>query len=221
MTKYLLGGAIAVGLAFFWASSNAQAKEKKMNEASTINGDGAQRSADIHWPTGQHPEDADLYAHNEIMVNASCETVFANIVDAQSWPSWYPNSHNVVVHDSPDNKLHEGTKFSWDTFGVHIESTVHEFVPNSRIGWWGLGTGMKAYHTFLLVKTDQGCHIITEEVVRGEGAIKFRQEQPNTMHDGHDLWLKVIKERSEKQDLEDRSGKKMSICNTHAQPAAS
>ena len=54
------------------------------------------------------------------------------------------------------------------TFGVHIESTVHELVPNSRIGWWGLGTGMKAYHTFLLVKTDQGCHIITEEVVRGE-----------------------------------------------------
>src|SRR5580692_454040 len=85
-------------------------------------------------------------------------------------------------------------------FGVHIESTVHEFVPNSRIGWWGLGTGMKAYHTFLLVKTDQGCHIITEEVVRGEGAIKFRQEQPNAMHDGHDLWLKVIKERSEDQN---------------------
>ena len=67
-------------------------------------------------------------------------------------PSWYPNSHNVVVHDSLDNKLHEGTKFSWDTFGVHIESTVHEFVPSSRIGWWGLGTGMKAYHTFLLIK---------------------------------------------------------------------
>jgi hypothetical protein len=167
----------------------------------TINRDGAQRNPDMHWPRGQHPEDADLYAHNEITVNASCGTVFANIVDAQSWPSWYPNSHNVVVHDSPDNKLHEGTKFSWDTFGVHIESTVHEFVPSSRIGWWGLGTGMKAYHTFLLVKTGQGCHIITEEVVRGEGAIKFRHEQPNAMHDGHDLWLKVIKERSEKYGL--------------------
>jgi hypothetical protein len=199
MRKYILGGVIAVGFTFFCAWSNAQAKEKKMNEALTINGDGAQRNPDIHWPKGQHPEDADLYAHNEIMVNASCETVFANIVDAQSWPSWYPNSHNVVVHDRPDNKLQEGTKFSWDTFGVHIESTVHELVPNSRIGWWGLGTGMTAYHTFLLVKTGQGCHIITEEVVRGEGAIKFRQEQPNAMHDGHDLWLKVIKERSEKQ----------------------
>jgi hypothetical protein len=147
-----------------------------------------------------------LYAHNEIMVNASCETVFANIVDAQSWPSWYPNSHNVVVHDSPNNKLHQGTKFSWDTFGVHIESTVHEFVPSSRIGWWGLGTGMKAYHTFLLVKTDQGCHIITEGVVRGEGAIKFRHEQPNAMHDGHDLWLKVIKERSAVNEVTTKRG---------------
>ena len=32
------------------------------------------------------------------------------------------------------------------------DTTVHEFVPNSRTGW-GLGTGMKAYHTFLLVKS--------------------------------------------------------------------
>jgi hypothetical protein len=48
-----------------------------MNEALTINGNGAQRNPDIHWSKGQHPEDADLYAHTEIMVNESCETVFA------------------------------------------------------------------------------------------------------------------------------------------------
>ncbi len=65
MTKYILGGVIAVGLALFCASSNAQAKEKKMNEALTINRDGAQRNPGIHWPKGQDPEDADLYAHNE------------------------------------------------------------------------------------------------------------------------------------------------------------
>lgn len=79
-----------MGLTFFCASSDAQANEKKMNEALTINGEGAQRNPDIHWPKGQRPQDADLYAHNEIMVNASCETVFANIVDAQSWPSCIP-----------------------------------------------------------------------------------------------------------------------------------
>jgi uncharacterized protein YndB with AHSA1/START domain len=152
---------------------------------------------DIHWPDGFHPEQADLFAHNEIVVPASCEKVFANIVDAEVWPSWYPNSHNVKLLNSPAGKLHEGTRFSWDTFGVHIESRVQEFVPGSRIGWFGDGTEMHAYHTFLLLKKDEGCHIVTEEVVKGPGAVEFREKQPDAMHEGHDLWLCTIKQRSE------------------------
>jgi hypothetical protein len=170
---------------------------KPVNEALTVNGDGAQRSKDIHWPDGFHPELADLFAHNEIVIHASCEKVFANIADAQEWPSWYPNSHNVKVLNSPDGKLHKEARFSWDTFGHHIESRVHEFVPGSRIGWFGDGTGLNAYHTFLLLKTDEGCHIVTEEVVKGPGAIDLRQKQPNAMHEGHDLWLSTLKQRSE------------------------
>jgi uncharacterized protein YndB with AHSA1/START domain len=173
------------------------ARSKPVNEALTVNGAGAQRSKDIHWPDGFHPEQADLFAHNEIVVHASCEKVFANIADAQEWPSWYPNSHNVKVLNSPDGKLHKEARFSWDTFGVHIESRVHEFVPGSRIGWFGDGTGMNAYHTFLLLKTDEGCHIVTEEVVKGPGAVEFRQKQPDAMHEGHDLWLSTLKQRSE------------------------
>ena len=180
------------------ASGRAQtASSKPVNVALTVNGDGAQRSNEIHWPDGFHPEQADLFAHNEIVVHASCEKVFANIVDAPVWPSWYPNSHNVTLLNSPDGKHHEGTQFSWDTFGEHIESRVHEFVPNSRLGWFGDGTGMNAYHTFLLLKTDEGCHIVTEEVVKGPGAVEFREKQPNTMHEGHDLWLSTLKQRSE------------------------
>jgi hypothetical protein len=60
MMKYILGGVIAAGVPFLCASSNAQAKEMKMNEALTSNGDGAQRNPDIHWPKGQHQDDADL-----------------------------------------------------------------------------------------------------------------------------------------------------------------
>jgi hypothetical protein len=90
-------------------------------------------------------------------------------------PSWYPNSHDVKLLNSLDGKLHQGTRFSWDTFGVHIESTVHEFVPDSRLGWFGNGTAMKAYHTFLLLRKGEGCRIVTEEVVKGPGAIDFRE----------------------------------------------
>jgi len=180
------------------AAGRAQtARSKPANEALTFNGDGALRLKDIHWPDGFHPEQADLFAHNEIVVHASCEKVFANIVDAQVWPSWYPNSHNVKLLNSPDGQLHEGTRFLWDTFGVHIESRVHEFVPDSRIGWFGDGNGMNAYHTFLLLKTDEGCYIVTEEVVKGAGAIELREKQPNAMHEGHDLWLSTLKQRSE------------------------
>jgi hypothetical protein len=183
-------GAIAAGRA-------QTARSKPTNEALTFNGDGAQRSKDIHWPDGFHPEQADLFAHNEIVVQASCEKVFANLVDAQVWPSWYPNSHNVKLSNSPDGKLHRETRFSWDTFGVPIDSRVHEFVPDSRLGWFGNGTGMRAYHTFLLIRTGEGCHIVTEEVVKGPGAVGFRQKQPSAMHEGHDLWLRTLKQRSE------------------------
>ena len=180
------------------AAGRAQtARLQSANQALTFNEDGAQRFKDIHWPDGFHPEQADLFAHNEIVVRASCEKVFANIVDAQAWPEWYPNSHDVRLLNSPDGKLREGVRFSWDTFGVHIESRVHEFIPGSRIGWFGDGAGMNAYHTFLLLKTDEGCHIVTEEVVKGSGAVEFREKQPNAMHAGHDLWLQTLKQRSE------------------------
>jgi hypothetical protein len=81
-------GAIAAGRA-------QAAGSKPINEVLTFNGDGVPRFKDIHWPDGFHPEQADLFAHNEIVVHASCEKVFANIVDAQVWPSWCPNSHNI------------------------------------------------------------------------------------------------------------------------------
>jgi hypothetical protein len=67
--------------------AHAQApRSKPTNEALTFNSDGALRSKDLHWPDGFHPEQADLFAHNEIVIHASCEKVFANMADAQAWP---------------------------------------------------------------------------------------------------------------------------------------
>ena len=186
----LTAAAIAVG-------SVQTARSNSTNEALTFNGDGAQRSNQIHWPDGFHPEQTDLFAHNKIFVHASCKKVFTNLADAQAWPSWYPNSHDVKLLNSLDGKLHRGTQFSWDTFGVQIESMVHEFVPDSRLGWFGNGPAMKAYHTFLLLREGEGCRIVTEEVVKGPGAIDFREKQPAAMHEGHDLWLSTLKQRFE------------------------
>jgi hypothetical protein len=82
------------------------AQEKiSMNEALTVNEDGAKRYADIRWPDGFHPEQADLFAHNEIVVKASCKTVWNNLIEAEKWPSWYSNSKNMKLLNSADGKL--------------------------------------------------------------------------------------------------------------------
>ncbi|MGA2431041.1 MAG: hypothetical protein ABSH13_21265 [Candidatus Acidiferrum sp.] len=156
------------------------------------------RSSEIHWPTGHTPADADLFAHNELLIHSSCSNVWQHLVQARTWPEWYSNSRNVKLLNSPDGMFHQDTQFSWDTFGVHIESRVHEFAADSRIGWFGQGTGMDAYHAFLLLKEPEGCRVVTEEVVRGPGAVEFRKKDPNAMHRGHDLWLSSLKRVSEK-----------------------
>jgi len=170
---------------------------KPTNEALIFNSDGAQRSKAVHWPRGFHPEEADLFVHNEIVIDAPCERVFANLTDAQTWPSWYPNSHNVELLNSPDGKLHQGTRFSWDTNGHHVESRVHEFVPDSRVGWFGDSPQANGYHTYLLSKINGGCHIVTEEVAKGPRAVELRKNRPQAMHEAHDLWLSNLKKRSE------------------------
>ena len=74
----------------------------------------------IHWPSGFSPKTADLYAHNEIMIDAPIGVVFRHIQEAQKWPEWYSNAQNVVVH-STDKLLkkdpavmHRGHEL-WDT----------------------------------------------------------------------------------------------------------
>jgi len=170
----------------------------KAEENDQVTKDRAQANPAIHWPKGFSPKTADLYAHNEIIINTSVNVVFKHIQEAKKWPEWYSNSKNIVIHNSPDGLLKSGTEWDWDTFGVHIKSHINEFVQNSRIGWFGNGTGMRAYHTWYLVPISSNeTHVIMEECVYGNGAKKLRQSDPAVMHRGHDLWNNTLKKLSE------------------------
>ncbi len=65
----------------------------------TIQDDITRRSADIHWPDGLTPADADLFAHNEIIIDAPPQQIWQHLIAATAWPRWYSNSANVVVND--------------------------------------------------------------------------------------------------------------------------
>jgi hypothetical protein len=65
----------------------------------TIQDDITRRSADIHWRDGLTPTDADLFAHNEIIVQAPPQQIWRQLIAAIAWPRWYSNSAKVIVDD--------------------------------------------------------------------------------------------------------------------------
>lgn len=151
----------------------------------------------IHWPQGFEPKNVDAFVHNEIWINAPASVIWANLINFGDWPIWYSNSSDVQIEGSDQRTLQAGTVFTWKTFGFPIKSTIHEYVPLHRLGWFGNGTGIEAYHTWLIVPKEGGCEVITEEAQVGPSAIKYNIEQPTAMHDGHNWWLTALKYRSE------------------------
>ncbi|WP_322013869.1 SRPBCC family protein [Paraburkholderia sp. J12] len=182
----VFSGALAVASLAFMTSASADQVDQDL----------ARRSPQIHWPGTPNPEVADVFSHNEIEIHAACDAVWAHLVDASRWPSWYPNSHNVKIAGGA-SQLGPHTHFTWETFGVHIRSTVAEYVPGSRLGWFGNGPQVAAYHTWWLVPDGPSCHVVTEEATKGPGAVASRQSDPAGLHDGHELWVTRLKKLSE------------------------
>jgi hypothetical protein len=96
----------------------------------TMMDDLVNRSPDIHWPQGFDPTQADLFSHNEVLINAKCERVWQHIIDATKWPDWYPNSKEVHIVGNGGTVLKEGTTFRWTTFGLEQDQRVCTLLSN-------------------------------------------------------------------------------------------
>lgn len=121
--------------------------------------------------------------------------MWASLVRAPLWPSWYPNASNVVLAGGA-SELALGVSFTWRTFGVAIRSTVLEFEPMERVAWSAFGLGVDAYHAWLLTPIPGGTRVLTEETQYGfaarAGAVLF----PRRMWKGHRLWLERLSEKA-------------------------
>jgi uncharacterized protein YndB with AHSA1/START domain len=182
-----------------WGQANDQQDHRTERKTiMTMKDDLANRSPHIHWPEGFDPAKADLFSHNELLINASCERVWQHIIEATKWPEWYPNSKDVRIVDG-GSVLKDSTVFRWTTFGLPLESKIHEFVPFSRIGWYGYALGAEPtfFHTWYLTPKGDGCHVVTDESGHGRDAAHLRETDEGLMHRGHDLWLATLKWISE------------------------
>ena len=87
----------------------------------------------ILWPARYEPANCPVHVRNELVMASNPETVWAWLIRAQLWPTWYPNSANIQFLTGQPPELALGTRFRWKTFGITIESTVKEFVPYERL----------------------------------------------------------------------------------------
>jgi uncharacterized protein YndB with AHSA1/START domain len=160
----------------------------------TMRLDLAMRTADIRWPDRFDPQHADLFAHNALAIAAPCERVWRHIIDAARWPDWYPNAKSVRLLGG-DTVLGAGTTWRWTTFGLAIESRVHEYVPPTRLGWFGYAPGAQPSfcHMWYLMPQGNSCFVAMDEVGIGTDSVHLRETDEGLMHRGHDLWLATLK----------------------------
>jgi uncharacterized protein YndB with AHSA1/START domain len=151
----------------------------------------------IVWPQEFDPEPAPVHVRNEIEIAAPSERVWAWLIRAPIWPTWYRNSKGVRILSGLPPDLRLATRFHWWTFGVPITSEVREFVPCERLAWDAHGLGVRAYHAWLISPTARGCHVLTEETQHGWGAQLQAFLMPNRMSKHHQIWLEALRERAE------------------------
>lgn len=145
----------------------------------------------IRWPTKFEPARAAVHVRNELAMTAPAVAVWAALIGAADWPSFYANASGVVI-EGAGRDLFEGARFTWTTFGVHLDSVVEEFAPPERIAWSAKTFGVLAYHAWLITPTPTGCHVLTEETQHGVLARAGKLLFPSRMSDWHQRWLKGL-----------------------------
>lgn len=151
---------------------------------------------EIIWPAYYQPSVCPIHVRNEIDIAAPADKVWAWLIRAQLWPTWYVNAANVRMVNGTTPDLALGTIFRWKTFGVSIESTVQEFVPGERIAWNGKAFGLDVYHAWLIQKTATGCHVLTEETQHGFMVRLGKLLMPNRMSKFHQIWLEGLRDNA-------------------------
>jgi len=152
--------------------------------------------AGIRWPHQFEPARSPIFVRNELNIAAPPEAVWAWLVRATAWPSYYANSANVKLAGGGE-ELTLQQQFTWRTFGINLRSVVEELVPGERLAWTARGLGVWAYHAWLLEPTPGGCKVITEETQHGLLARLGSLVLPGRMHRGHQAWLVALAGKAE------------------------
>jgi uncharacterized protein YndB with AHSA1/START domain len=155
-------------------------------------------TTEIRWPAKYLPAQTHVFVSNEIVIPAPPEAIWAWLVRAELWPTWYPNAKHVHFRSVSGPDLRDRTRFSWSTFGVKVFSKVLEFEPTTRLAWSAHGIGVDAYHAWLLTPLDDGStHVLTQETQNGWLARLGKKFMPTRMELKHQMWLEELSRQAQ------------------------
>lgn len=165
----------------------AQISSKKFNSEANL----------IEWPEQFNPEKSDFYVHNEIEINAAPEVVWKLLIEASDWNKWYDNIQNIQFENPQQRNLSSGAKVFWKSMGQELNNTVMQFEPNKALAWQFDEAKIQGYHAWLIIPTENGCKVITDESQTGRLARLQKVFLPNKLRKQHDEWLVKLKEQAE------------------------
>jgi hypothetical protein len=186
-------------LLLFTITASVSAQDKSAKTIMTKKYDKATNL--VVWPEEFNPEKAKWYVYNEIEINAKPEVVWNILIDAKKWHTFYDGAQSPVEYlDTTATTLKNGLKFKLHTMGQKFTPVMKEFVPNERMAWEVKAKNITGYHAWVIVPTANGCRLITPEAQNGFLTTMQKIFVPNKLLKLHDKWLRLIKERAEKQN---------------------
>lgn len=151
----------------------------------------------INWPESHSLSNAEFYIHNKIEIEAPPEIVWNILVEAEAWPDWYEGMQEVEVIGSDSGLITASDSMRFITMKRQFSARVTEYLPFERLSWETLHPKMSALHTWLIIPTDKGCLVVTDESQTGQLARLQKAFLPNKLKNFHDLWLQGLKAKAE------------------------
>jgi hypothetical protein len=116
------------------------------------------------WPKGFEPDVTPIFAHNEIVIAAPPARVFAALLDARSWSTYYENASKLELPAGVE-RLGPDVHFGFTTFGVAFSAQITLFEADQALGWTCTGgtPELSVHHRWLLEPEGSGTRLVTEE----------------------------------------------------------
>ena len=155
----------------------------------------------IRWPAGYELSETQFYIHNQVDIQASPETVWGILIEAERWPDWYEGMRDVKVLNAADGILTDDSQMTFNTMKRDFEGTITEFMPYERLAWETVSDDLSAYHAWLIVPMESGCRVVTAESQHGKLARLQKVFRPHKLKRLHDVWLAELKKKAEAAQL--------------------